>query len=120
MCTIKRGSARRVGVIACSLALWWGIAGRAVAQECTGDANNNGEVAVDELVQAVNNLLNGCDGGPSTEAGVLQNYARLLYANYSDAEAGAVRLKEAIDQLVANPAQVTLDAAKAAWLSARP
>jgi putative iron-regulated protein len=51
---------------------------------------------------------------------VIQNYARLLFANYSDTEAAAVRLREAIDELVANPAQVTLDAARAAWLAARP
>lgn len=27
-----------------------------------GDANNDGEITVDEILQAVNNALNGCGG----------------------------------------------------------
>jgi hypothetical protein len=38
----------------------WGSTNRASAQNCLGDANADGDVRIDELVQAVNNALLGC------------------------------------------------------------
>lgn len=96
------------------------VAAPTLAQDCLGDADGSGDVTVDEIITVVNNGLVGCAGGPVTEQDVIDNYAAILYANYSDALAGAERLAAAIDELVANPQQVTLDAAKAAWLASRP
>lgn len=55
-----------------------------------------------------------------TAAAVVANYAAVLDANYNDAIAGAEALHDAIDAFVAAPSQATLDAAKAAWIAARP
>lgn len=55
-----------------------------------------------------------------TAQAVVANYADLLFANYSDAAAGAEALHDAIDAFVTAPSQATLDAAKAAWIAARP
>lgn len=38
----------------------WGATNRTSAQNCLGDANADGDVRIDELVQAVNNALLGC------------------------------------------------------------
>lgn len=50
---------------------------------------------------------------------VVENYANLAYANYSDALATAQALNSRIDQLVAQPSANTLDAARSAWITAR-
>ncbi len=55
-----------------------------------------------------------------TAEAVVANYADLLYANYSDALAGAEALHDAVDAFVEAPSQATLDAAKAAWIASRP
>ena len=55
-----------------------------------------------------------------TAAAVVANYADILYANYLDAIAGAEALHDAVDALVEAPSRETLDAAKAAWIAARP
>jgi putative iron-regulated protein len=55
-----------------------------------------------------------------TAAAVVASYADLLFANYSDALAGAEEIHDAIDALVESPSQATLDAARAAWIAARP
>ncbi len=88
--------------------------------QCLGDDDLSGNVTVDEIVRVVNNALNGCGGGTATPQSVVENYANLLFANYTDAARGAELLQRAIDELVAQPNQVTLDTAKAAWLAARP
>lgn len=36
-----------------------------VTAQCCGDCNGDGMVAINELVTAVNNALNGCGGGPT-------------------------------------------------------
>lgn len=48
------------------------------------------------------------------------NYAALVHESYAAAHAGAVAMQGAIAKLLADPSQATLDAARAAWLSARP
>lgn len=88
--------------------------------QCLGDGDLSGSVTVDEIVGVVNNALNGCGGGPATPQTVIENYANILHANFTDAADAAQRLAVAIDELVAQPNQVTLDTAKAAWLAARP
>jgi len=88
--------------------------------QCLGDGDLSDTVTVDEIVGVVNNALNGCGGGPATPQSVIENYANILYANYTDTADAAQRLAVAIDELVAQPNQVTLDTAKAAWLAARP
>ncbi len=55
---------------------------------------------------------------PSEEA-VLQNYADLALAGYQDALSTAKALETAVDTLIANPSEETLDAARSAWKAAR-
>lgn len=50
---------------------------------------------------------------------VLENYAALVYTNYSDALETAEALDAAVDTFVGAPTQVSQDAAKAAWKAAR-
>jgi putative iron-regulated protein len=68
----------------------------------------------------VNRALSGCDEAPATPQAVVENYAKLLYANYSDTLAGAQALKTAVDAFVAAPSAASLQAAKEAWLASRP
>ena len=49
----------------------------------------------------------------------INTYSDIVYANYQDALSTAQVLDTAIDNLVADPSQNTLDATKSAWLSAR-
>ncbi len=57
--------------------------------------------------------------GPATNAAVLDTYADIAVANYSDSLITAQRLSAAIDTLIADPSAEALEAAKAAWLAAR-
>ena len=50
---------------------------------------------------------------------VVSHYADLAHAIFSDAHATALQLQQAIDALLANPSDETLQAAKDAWLAAR-
>ncbi|UII31774.1 peptidase m75, imelysin [Fulvivirga ulvae] len=50
---------------------------------------------------------------------VVDNYANIVYATYSDALSTAEDLSTAIDALVADPTEINLEAAKTAWLEAR-
>ncbi|GAB6386547.1 imelysin family protein [Stutzerimonas marianensis] len=50
---------------------------------------------------------------------VVKHYADIAHAVFSDAHSAALKLQEAIDQLLANPTDETLQAAKDAWLAAR-
>jgi len=65
-----------------------------------------------------------CGGGdnPSrvTEAAVVRQYAVNLKANYHDVVAKLEDLQSAVDAFVAAPSQDGFDAARAAWLAARP
>ncbi len=51
--------------------------------------------------------------------GVARHYAALVYASYEDVLVGALALQKAVLALTAQPSQVTLDAARSAWLAAR-
>lgn len=69
-------------------------------------------------------LLTGCkkkDEGPSAELkkSAINNYANIVYANYTDLLDKVKTMQTAIDAFVANPTQATFDAAKTAWLEAR-
>ncbi|UII19831.1 imelysin family protein [Fulvivirga ligni] len=64
------------------------------------------------------------DGGtPSVSSAdkqeVVDNYADIVYATYSDALSTAEDLEDAIDALIANSSEANLTAAKEAWLEAR-
>lgn len=59
------------------------------------------------------------DSQPATKASVVNHYADLAHANYEDALTTARALDEATDQLIANPTEPNLAAAKKAWLAAR-
>lgn len=50
---------------------------------------------------------------------VIENYANIVYATYSDALSTAGDLSTAIDEFVADPTETKLEAAKNAWLKAR-
>ncbi|WP_112312735.1 imelysin family protein [Pseudogemmobacter bohemicus] len=52
-------------------------------------------------------------------AGVVAHYADIAEAGYSDSLATARALRESLGNLVAQPSQETLDAARVAWLAAR-
>jgi putative iron-regulated protein len=72
-------------------------------------------------------FLAACGGGHGpkggvvvTEAQVVERYADLLLANYRAIEEEAEKLHDAIDAFVANPTVDTHQAAKDAWLAARP
>ncbi len=49
----------------------------------------------------------------------LQHYTELVKANYDDAYASALTMKQAIDAFVANPTDAGFQACKTAWLNAR-
>lgn len=82
------------------------------------DVDDNGQVAINELISAVANALDGCLA--ATRQTVAQTYARILYANYSDALVGAQALRAAVDVFVDAPNAETQQAAKDAWLAGRP
>lgn len=50
---------------------------------------------------------------------VVKHYADIAHAIFSDAHSTAVDLQKAVDALLANPTDETLQAAKQAWLAAR-
>jgi putative iron-regulated protein len=54
-----------------------------------------------------------------SDADVLANYANIALAGYEDSLATAKALDAAIDALIANPSDETLNAARAAWKAAR-
>ncbi len=50
---------------------------------------------------------------------VVKHYADMAHAIFSDAHSTALELQKAVDALLANPTEETLDATKSAWLAAR-
>lgn len=56
---------------------------------------------------------------PATPASVATHYATLVHTNYSDTLTSAKALRDAIKAFTAAPSQVSLDAARKAWLAAR-
>ena len=55
----------------------------------------------------------------SPKKAVLENYVRIVFANYEDNYNTAKLLKDQIDLFVANPSAAGLEACKQAWLTAR-
>ncbi|MEM9106305.1 MAG: imelysin family protein [Pseudomonadota bacterium] len=53
------------------------------------------------------------------KAAVLENYANIAEAKYADSLAAAEKLQVAVDALIAEPSDKTLQDAKEAWLAAR-
>ena len=51
---------------------------------------------------------------------VTENYASIVYATYEDAYTTAKELQAKVDAFIANPSAESLEAAKQAWLAARP
>ncbi|MFV0296045.1 MAG: imelysin family protein [Hyphomicrobiaceae bacterium] len=51
---------------------------------------------------------------------VVKHYVALAEASYQEAYAGAKALQKAVDAFLAKPSEVTLAAARAAWIAARP
>ncbi len=96
------------------------VLGRPAIAQCIGDGNNDQRVAIEELITAVANALTECSGSTDREAQVIRNYADVLLLTYRDAEETAVQLQRAVEEFTANPSAVLLEAAKAAWLQARP
>lgn len=54
------------------------------------------------------------------KAAVVKNYATIVHQNYEESVAEAKKVQTAINAFVASPTQATMDAAKAAWIAARP
>ncbi|MEM8897892.1 MAG: imelysin family protein, partial [Bacteroidota bacterium] len=60
------------------------------------------------------------DENAELKKGIMENYAKIVFANYQDALIEAENMKDAIDAFVENPESVALfNAAKEAWLTAR-
>ena len=57
--------------------------------------------------------------GHATKAAVLENYANIAEAKYTDSLITAQRLQAAVEELIANPSAEALEAAKEAWLASR-
>ncbi|MEL6559893.1 MAG: imelysin family protein, partial [Bacteroidota bacterium] len=55
----------------------------------------------------------------SKKAEAVKAYAELVYNNYSDALATAKTMKDAIKAMTDSPSEITLNAARQAWLAAR-
>jgi putative iron-regulated protein len=53
------------------------------------------------------------------EATIVDGYTQIVFATYSDALLTATLLQTAVDSLLANPSEATLEAAKKAWLTSR-
>lgn len=67
-------------------------------------------------------VTTGCDDGvslPSSTHAALETYADIAYASYEDSRTRAEALDAALAALVANPSEVTMSAARSAWLAAR-
>jgi len=62
----------------------------------------------------------GCGAGGPPTRDVVRAYGAVVSATYDDVVARATDLRDAVDVLVASPSQATLDAARAAWIAARP
>jgi putative iron-regulated protein len=63
-----------------------------------------------------------CGGGDDDDAdpgAVVDNYAVIVHASYTDSLNRARELRTAVDAFVATPSTTTLAAAKAAWIAAR-
>lgn len=66
--------------------------------------------------------MSGCggDGRDPNKDAVVTQYVKIVRAGYDESIAGAKVLRDAISELVTKPSQDTLDAAREAWISARP
>jgi putative iron-regulated protein len=62
----------------------------------------------------------GCGAGGPPTRDVVRTYGALVEATYDEVVARATALRSAIDAFVASPSQATLDAARRAWIAARP
>ncbi len=66
-------------------------------------------------------LITGCAGEQEQlRQKVVENYADMVYASYDDAVNEAIRLRSAIHTFLADPTAETMEAAKKAWIDARP
>ena len=75
---------------------------------------------MNRLTLAASALALGTLPATSQEAqDVLDTYADIAEAAYGDSHDTALALKAAIDELVADPSQDKLEAARAAWITAR-
>ena len=64
-------------------------------------------------------LVAGSGYAASLESKIIKNYADIGYATFGDAWATAKQLQTAVDAFIAQPGTETLNAAKAAWKTAR-
>lgn len=63
----------------------------------------------------------GCsEGRDEAKDEVIAQYVAIVRASYDDSIAGAKALRSAISELVKEPSQKTLDAARKAWIDSRP
>ena len=71
------------------------------------------------LIAAASLLLPVSAVAAPTPAAVMQHYADIAHATYSDALSTAKTLQSAVDQLIATPSEATLATARTAWVVAR-
>ncbi len=72
------------------------------------------------LLSASTTAFTGCgsDGGATPES-VVENYANIMFAKYSDALSGAEDLQIAIGDFLDDPSEGSLENARQAWIDAR-
>ena len=61
--------------------------------------------------------ITACGGGKNAD--VVSNYAQIVESSYSDSLDAAIALDEAINSLIKDPSQASLNAAREAWLDSR-
>lgn len=71
------------------------------------------------IVSAVLMQAGAAYAAPPTTAAVVENYANIAEAGYADSHTAAIKLKAAIETMLANPTTDTLAAARQAWRDAR-
>ncbi|HEX6241120.1 MAG TPA: imelysin family protein, partial [Polyangiales bacterium] len=62
----------------------------------------------------------GGDGRDPAKDAVIAQYVRIVRTSYDDSIVGAKELRIAVTELLAEPSQKSLDAARKAWIEARP
>ncbi|MEM9920233.1 MAG: imelysin family protein [Bacteroidota bacterium] len=90
------------------------LAGALVFSACSNDDDVQ---IVTETVTVTDTLVE--QSVDALKAGIQSNYADLVYTNYLDSYNAAKDMQDVLNDFIANPTDVTLEAAKQAWLVAR-
>ena len=108
------------------------IAGFIACGDKADDADTAGDAATDDGGATDDGADADADGGadadadggdefewPAGTADAVSNYSAIVLASYADSVATATTMNDALAELVANPSNTSLGAAKDAWLASR-